>query len=113
LKFLNVHVVGCVSDTPEDELIVLTGADADPQLLVCAIPYLRDRDIRIAEAGESVEDKERKIIDGIRLHYRSVCQTAEEKRAGLARSVPIVAMGHLFAPGGQTVDGKGVLTLSI
>ncbi|GAB6271660.1 MAG: exonuclease SbcCD subunit D C-terminal domain-containing protein [Smithella sp.] len=113
LKFLNVHVVGCASDSPEDELLVLSGADSDPQLLVCAIPYLRDRDIRIAEAGESVEDKERKIIDGIRLHYRSVCQAAEEKRAELARPVPIVAMGHLFAAGGQTIDGDGVRELYI
>jgi len=107
LKFLNVHVVGCVSESPEDELLVLSGADSGPQLLVCAIPYLRDRDIRMAEAGESMEDKERKIIDGIRLHYRSVCRAAEEKRTGFARPVPIVAMGHLFTAGGQTVEGDG------
>ena len=113
LKFLNVHVVGCVSESPEDELIVLSGADAEPQLLVCAIPYLRDRGIRVAEAGESVEDKERKIIDGIRLHYRKVCEAAEKKRAGLGRPVPIVAMGHLFAAGGQTVEDDGVRELYI
>lgn len=113
LKFLNVHVVGCVSESPEDELIEICGTVAAPQMLVCAIPYLRDRDIRIAEAGESVEDKERKIIDGIRLHYRSVCQAAEEKRAGFARPVPIVAMGHLFAAGGQTIEDDGVRELYI
>lgn len=113
LKFLNVHVVGCVSESTEDELLVLSGADSDPQLLVCAIPYLRDRDIRIAEAGESVEDKERKIIDGIRLHYRSVCQAAEEKRSGFTKPVPIVAMGHLFAAGGQTVEGEELRELYI
>jgi len=66
LKFLNVHVVGSASDSPEDELIVLAGPDQEPRLIVCAVPYLRDRDIRTAEAGESVEDKERKIIEGIR-----------------------------------------------
>jgi len=82
-------------------------------MFVCAIPYLRDRDIRMAEAGESVEEKERKIIDGIRLHYRSVCQAAEEKRAGFTKPVPIVAMGHLFAAGGQTVEGDGVRELYI
>ncbi len=113
LKFLNVHVVGCASDSPEDELLVLSGADSDPQLLVCAIPYLRDRDIRMAEAGESVEDKERKIIEGIRLHYRSVCRAAEEKRALIKKDIPIVAMGHLFAAGGQTVEDDGVRELYI
>ena len=113
LKFLNVHVVGSASDSPEDELIVLTGSDQEPALIVCAVPYLRDRDIRTAEAGESVEDKERKIVEGIRTHYRMVCELAEQKRAMLDKSVPIVAMGHLFAAGGETVDGDGVRELYI
>jgi len=113
LKFLNVHVVGCPSDPPADELIVIEGPDREPRLIVCAIPYLRDREIRTAEAGESVEDKERKIIEGIRAHYRRVCEAAEEKRAVLKKPVPIVAMGHLFAAGGRTVDGDGVRELYI
>jgi exonuclease SbcD len=113
LKFLNIHVVGCASDSPADELIVLAGPDDEPRLIVCAIPYLRDRDIRTAEAGESNEDKERKIIEGIRDHYRKVYEAAEEKRSTLKKPVPIVAMGHLFTAGGQTVDGDGVRELYI
>ncbi|MGD1153434.1 MAG: exonuclease SbcCD subunit D C-terminal domain-containing protein [Syntrophales bacterium] len=113
LKFLNIHVVGCASDSPADELIVLAGPDDEPRLIVCAIPYLRDRDIRTAEAGESNEDKERKIIEGIRDHYRKVYEAAEEKRSTLKNPVPIVAMGHLFTAGGQTVDGDGVRELYI
>jgi exonuclease SbcD len=42
-----------------------------------------------------------------------VCEAAEEKRALLGKPVPIVAMGHLFAAGGQTVDGDGVRELYI
>jgi len=113
LKFLNIHVVGYASPQPEDELIVLSGPDRDPGLIVCAIPYLRNRDIRTSEAGESIEDKERKIVEGIRAHYRSVCEVAERKRAELEKPVPIVAMGHLFAAGGQTIDGDGVRELYI
>ena len=113
LKFLNVHVVGCISSNPADELIVISDPDGEARLIVCAIPYLRDRDIRTAEDGESVEDKERKIIEGIRAHYRLVCDAAESKRAELGKPVPIVAMGHLFAAGGRTVDGDGVRELYI
>jgi exonuclease SbcD len=113
LKFLNVHVVGCISSNPSDELIVIPDSRGEAQLIVCAIPYLRDRDIRTAEDGESVEDKERKIIEGIRAHYRLVCDAAECKRAELKKPVPIVAMGHLFAAGGRTVDGDGVRELYI
>jgi exonuclease SbcD len=113
LKFLNIHVVGYASSSPADELIVIAGPDNEPRLIVCAIPYLRDRDIRIAEAGESVEDKERKIIEGIRSHYRMVYEAAEQKRSLLKKPMPIVAMGHLFTAGGKTVDGDGVRELYI
>jgi exonuclease SbcD len=113
LRFLNIHVVGYATDQPDDELIVLSGQDGAPMTIVCAIPYLRDRDIRTAEAGESVEDKERKIVDGIKTHYRLVCDAAEQKRTSLGEHVPIVAMGHLFAAGGQTVDEDGVRELYI
>lgn len=113
LKCLNVHVVGCAADPPADELIVINGPDREPWLIVCATPYLRDREIRTAEAGESVEEKEKKIIEGIRAHYRRVCEAAEQKRALLKKPVPIVAMGHLFAAGGRTVDGDGVRELYI
>ncbi len=113
LKFLNINVVGCVSESPQDELIMIAGPDDEPRLIVCAIPYLRDRDIRTAETGESIEDKEKKIIEGIRAHYRMVYDAAEEKRSHLKKHVPIVAMGHLFTVGGQTVDGDGVRELYI
>ena len=113
LKFLNIHVVGCASESPENEVIMIAGPDDEPRLIVCAIPYLRDRDIRTAEAGESVEDKERKIIEGIRTHYRLVYDAAEELRTRLKKPVPIVAMGHLFTEGGQTADGDGVRELYI
>jgi exonuclease SbcD len=113
LKFLNIHVVGYASTQVEDEVILLAGPDGKPRLIVCAIPYLRDRDIRTAEAGESVEDKERKIVDGIRTHYRLVYRAAKEKRDSLMMPVPIVAMGHLFTAGGQTVDGDGVRELYV
>lgn len=113
LKFLNIHVVGCASALPEDEVILIAGPDHEPLLIVCAIPYLRDRDLRTAEAGESLEDKERKIIEGIRAHYRMVYDAAQEKRDRLRKPVPIVAMGHLYTAGGQTVDGDGVRELYI
>jgi hypothetical protein len=58
-KHLDVHVVGSITESPEDEVLVLRNEQDTPELIVCAVPYLRDRDIRVAEAGESVEDKER------------------------------------------------------
>jgi exonuclease SbcD len=113
LKALDVHVVGSSSELPEDEVLVLSNEQGVPELIVCAVPYLRDRDIRVAEAGESVDEKERKLIDGIRTHYATVGTLAEQKRKKLEVDIPIVAMGHLFTAGGQTVDGDGVRELYV
>lgn len=113
LRALNVHVIGAASENPEDEVLVLSKEDGVPELIVCAVPYLRDRDIRVAEAGESLEDKEQKLIAGIRSHYADVGALAEQKRAELGNKIPIIAMGHLFTAGGQTVDGDGVRDLYV
>jgi len=113
LKALDVHVVGNSTESPEDEVLVLCNEQDAPELIVCAVPYLRDRDIRVAEAGESVEDKERKLVDGIRTHYAAVAALAEQKREELGADIPIVGTGHLFTAGGQTVDGDGVRELYV
>lgn len=113
LKALDVHVVGSSTASPEDEVLVLRNERDAPELIVCAVPYLRDRDIRVAEAGESVEDKEQKLIDGIRTHYAAVAALAEQKREELGADIPIVGTGHLFTAGGQTVDGDGVRELYV
>ncbi len=113
LKAIDVHVVGNASEDPEDEVLVLCDKQDTPELIVCAVPYLRDRDIRVAEAGESIEDKEHKLIEGIRSHYAAVAGIAEHKRTELGVDIPIVAMGHLFTTGGQTVDGDGVRELYV
>lgn len=113
LKVLNVHVVGALAEVISDEVLVLHAEGGIPELIVCAVPYLRDRDIRVAEAGETIEDKERKLIEGIRDHYAAATAIAEAQRLALGVDIPIVAMGHLFAAGGQTVDGDGVRDLYV
>lgn len=113
LRYLNVHVVGCMAEATEDELVVLHDTAGKPELIVCAVPFLRDRDIRRAEAGETFEDKGRKLVEGIRDHYRQMGEAAAARCAELGGNVPIVAMGHLFAAGGQTMDGDGVRELYV
>lgn len=113
LKALQVHVVGAAGDSPDREVLELEGPDGSPELIVCAVPYLRDRDIRQTEAGESVQDKERKLVEGIARHYAEVVGAAVSRRSQLGLDVPIVVMGHLFVAGGKTVDGDGVRDLYI
>lgn len=113
LRFLNVYVVGSISDDCRDEVLLLRDSNGEPELIVCAVPYLRDRDIRSVDTGESREEKERKLIEGIREHYQQVCAHAEQLRNSIGKPLPIIGMGHLFAAGGSTVEGDGVRDLYV
>jgi DNA repair protein SbcD/Mre11 len=127
LRALNVHVVGSATETLNDQVVVL---QKNPQItqmnaenveaIICAVPYLRDRDIRIVDPGETIDDKNRKLVEGIRKHYSAVVSIAEQKRKELRESaqsenthIPIIAMGHLFTAGGRTVEGDGVRELYV
>jgi exonuclease SbcD len=116
LEQLNIHVVGGARVVAAEEVLLVTTAPPHGEsVIVCAVPYLRDRDIRHSEAGESIEDKARKLIEGISHHYRLVGQAALELRAAQPEGpfIPVVATGHLFAAGGKTTEGDGVRDLYV
>jgi exonuclease SbcD len=108
LRSFDVHVLGAVTGNPEDEVRVLHDREGRPEAIVCAVPFLRDRDIRTVEAGESLEEKIRKLSDGVSLHYAEIARLADERRQSLGEAIPVIAMGHLFTAGCFTVEGDGV-----
>lgn len=113
LRALDVHVVSeAATESPADEVITLRGTDGRIELIVGAVPYLRDRDIRTVESGENPDDKERKLKEGIALHYAAVIEAALAARdAEPDGNVPVVMMGHLFTAGGA--EGEGVRDLYV
>lgn len=113
LKILDVTVVGCKPESAEDAVIVLKNAQGQPELIVCAIPYLRDSDIRKVSANESIEDKDHNLVAGVREYYAEVTAVARQQRTALGDHIPIVGMGHLYAAGGQVTEGDGVRELYI
>ena len=118
LKALDVHVVGAASENPQDEVITLKSQEGVPQAIICAVPYLRDRDIRKTEAKESLADKDQKLIAGIKSHYHEVCEHAKLEQSKLIAKhklthIPIIGMGHLFAAGGKTQQDDGVRELYV
>ncbi len=117
LRAIDVHVVGAITGNPADEVLVLRDEHGRPEAIVCAVPYLRDRDIRTVEPGESIDDKNAKLALGLKNHYAEVCAIAEQKRAESGEEgyagIPIIAMGHLFTTRGKTVDGDGVRELYV
>ena len=117
LKAFNIHIIGSMTDTPTDEVITLSDKAGQAELIVMAVPYLRDRDVRTVGHGERLDDKERKLAQGIKAHYAQIADIAIAQQAQLKakykRTIPIVATGHLFTVGGQTMEGDGVRDLYV
>ena len=113
LRALSVHVIGAAAADPAEEVLLLENDAGEPMAIVAAVPYLRDRDIRSAEAGESTEDKARKLVEGIHDHYAAAGAAAQALHERLGQEIPIIGMGHLFAAGGETVEGDGVRELYV
>jgi len=114
LKELKVHLVtGVPGETVEDELILLKDEQGTVEMIVAAVPYLRESAIRTPALAESVDDKVRNLIAGLTQHYHQIAQLAISKREECGRDVPVVAMGHLFAVGAKTVEDDGVRELYV
>ena len=101
LKAIRVTVVGEVDkDNLSRDLIVAKGNDGKPGAIVCAVPYLRDRDVYSPQPGEEIETRAAGIIKGVATWYRSMADLAVAERGKLGLpGLPILAMGHLFAKG--------------
>ena len=108
LAALNVTVIGNATENPEDEMIVVTDWNGNPLAIVCAVPFLRERDISRFTEGENYSDRSRRINENIKKHYEVIAQLAENKRKELGVAVPIIATGHLPVAGGKRNDDDGV-----
>jgi len=99
LAQLNTRVISAADDCLEEQVIELNDQHGEVGAILCAIPYLRPRDIMKSAAGESGEQKKQALGQAITDHYQMLFEVAEKKRDGLKKSVPIIATGHLTAMG--------------
>lgn len=108
LSALNIVVIGNASENIEDEIILIKNKEGNPALMVCAVPFLRERDISRFAEGESYSDRSKRINENIRKHYSEVAERAEQMRAELDVNIPIIAIGHLSVSGGKRTEDDGV-----
>jgi len=105
LSVLNVKVVGKACENLEEEVFVLTGENEQPLAIVCAVPFLRERDISKYTEGESYSDRSERIADCIRKHYDAVAEIAKNRQNEYGQGIPVIATGHLSVAGGKTGEG--------
>jgi len=92
LRAMDVRVIASPPDDPADGLLEFKDA------LVCAVPFLRERDVRTAEPGQSADAVAAAIRQGIARHYRALHALACTK----TRDRLLIATGHLTAIGSAT-----------
>lgn len=99
LARLNTHVISAVTDNLDEQLLVLKQRDGQVGAIVCAIPYIRPRDVQRSQAGQSAEDKQSDLQQAIAAHYAQLFAKAEAIRTEQGIAVPIIGTGHLTTVG--------------
>jgi DNA repair protein SbcD/Mre11 len=93
LRRFNIHVFG---DASGHHLVDLG------DVVVAAVPFLRERDLRQSTAGETLTTVEEQIRSAIGQHY-AVLRTSA---AALANGRPTLAMGHLTVIGTSNSESE-------
>lgn len=96
LSLLDIVVVGGATANIEDEILDLG------EVIICAVPYLRDMDIRQAVEAEGVNGRVEAVRNGIKNHYDNLANMCRERFV----NIPIIAMGHLHAQGSVTSESE-------
>lgn len=112
LAHLGTTVIAATHEDPATQVIVLPQRNGDPGCIVCAIPFVRPRDVLQSQAGQSAEDKQLSLQTAIQEHYGAVFAAAVERQTALAAEfgpgsgcpLPIVATGHLTTVGASTSE---------
>ena len=110
LKYLNSHVIASTYGELSEQVITLNDRKGQPSAVLCAVPFIRPRDVLISEAGQSATDKRQALGDAIKQHYGKLYNEALSLRASIEEkrikegsensvAIPIIATGHLTALG--------------
>jgi exonuclease SbcD len=99
LACLNTFVVASTGIASDEQVFTIPDKLGQPGAILCAVPFIRARDVLQSAAGETGLQKRQALGDAIKQHYQTLYQIAEAKRQNSGLAIPIVATGHLTALG--------------
>jgi exonuclease SbcD len=107
LACLSTTVVAAVDDAAGQVVVLpLRGGKGEAGCIVCAVPFLRPRDVLQSQAGQSAEEKQQSMQAAIQAYYQSVSEAGRTRQAEqqktLGRTVPLIATGHLTTVGASS-----------
>ncbi|WP_448552880.1 exonuclease subunit SbcD [Thalassotalea montiporae] len=98
LAALNTQVITTASADSDQQLVTIKNASGKALGVVCAIPFLRPRDLVTSQAGQSATDKQLQLQVAITEHYQTLYESAN------AYQLPVIMTGHLTTVGSKTSD---------
>lgn len=107
LQELNMEVIGGLPENFEDCVIPICDKSGNTELVIAALPFLRNPDLRTAAEGHSYEDRLQAVQQGIERIFLNAAEFCKSKYP----EVPALAMGHLFAAGIETSDSEREIQL--
>lgn len=110
LGYLNSTVIAAVGDAAEHVLTLPlrgeSGQRREPGCIVCALPFIRARDVVQSQAGQTAQEKQQALQTAIQTTYQAVHDLALALQAkllqSLGRKLPIIATGHLTTVGASS-----------
>ncbi|VXB43093.1 exonuclease subunit SbcD [Pseudomonas sp. 8O] len=104
LAQLGTQVVPSVGVDLAEQVLLLNDRTGQPRAVLCAIPFIRPRDVLASQAGQSAQDKQQSLQQAIAEHYRALYELASSKRDELGQALPIIATGHLTTVGASASE---------
>jgi exonuclease SbcD len=104
LAQLGTQVVPGVGLDLAEQVLVLDDRAGRPGAILCAIPFIRPRDVMASQAGQSAQDKQQSLQQAIAEHYRALYELALSTRETLGQPLPIIATGHLTTVGASASE---------
>lgn len=108
LACLNTHVVSSVLENTQEQIISLKNRQGEIGAILCAIPFIRPRDVMSSQAGQSGREKQKAMQQAISEHYHGLYEQAVVKRdkqkKKTKKNLPIICTGHLTTVGATTTD---------
>ncbi|WP_417707151.1 exonuclease subunit SbcD [Pseudomonas sp.] len=104
LAQLGAQVVPGVGVDLAEQVLLLNDRTGQPGAVLCAIPFIRPRDVLASQAGQSAQDKQQSLQQAIAEHYRALYELASSTRDELGQALPIVATGHLTTVGASASE---------
>ncbi|MFV8282648.1 exonuclease subunit SbcD [Christiangramia marina] len=102
MRALDLSVIGGLPQDLDEVIIPVKNKSGETELVVAAIPYLRDADLRSGEQASNHEDRIEAIRLGIERVFNEAAAICKHKYPG----IPAIAMGHLFTAGIESSESE-------